>query len=167
MELSRTGAYDTPFPSLPHQLGFWLCLMKVNTLMKFSVLPNNQRIVCLYIRGHFAFKQYSLKKTSPLLTWPQGMLKLIKHITSTATKLNTEAPALKIAALTEIFLCPRAKWHFSSVHGTDSYPIPYWDVQMLPAWPSSKQLDKQEQHKDWRPDITQCHLESIKAISLC
>jgi len=48
------------------------------------------------------------------------------------------------------------------------------EILLLPAQPSSKQLDKQEQkqwwkmmqHKDQRPDITQYHLESIKAIHL-
>lgn len=150
-------------------------------MLKFSVLPNNQRTVYLYTLGHFAFKQHSPKKINPLLACLQGMLKLRKKTSQAQLKSNTEMPALKVTALTMKYLyVPELSdvLHLSE-HGADNYLILYWDVQLKYFCCQHDHQANSLINKSTSSDSKWCntkiedlmlhsyHLESIKAINLC
>lgn len=84
-------------------------------------------------------------------------------------KVSTESKSFDY----EIFLCSRVKWHFSSEQWRDNYILLHWDVHLWNIF-VYQEFDKQEQeqwsqrmqYRDQRPEITQDHLESLKAINL-
>lgn len=67
MDLSKIVAYDIPLPSLPHQVEASLPVSSESKhdAETLSVVSNNQRTVCFYLLGRFAFKHHSLKKITP------------------------------------------------------------------------------------------------------